>query len=271
LADRGLKVGDVAPAFELHNQGGEPVRSADLLGRGPLVITFFRGHWRPYCMRELEALQAATVADVGTDRDEELVDALRLREPTAAERLIARYGDRAYRLAVRITGNAEDAEEVVQDAILSVVRKIDTFRGESAFGSWFYRIVSNAAYGRRRPQASMEIPLEEVLPAFDEHGRHASLFRDWSSSVDDPAVQKQLRDVLTSAIDELPPHYRAAIVLRDVEGLPTAEVADALGIPVSTAKTRAHRARLLLRKRLSTFMEIERPSETEVPTRSSEG
>jgi RNA polymerase sigma-70 factor (ECF subfamily) len=205
------------------------------------------------------------VADVGTDRDEALVDALRLREPTAAERLVARYGDRAYRLAVRITGNAEDAEEVVQDAILSVVRKIDTFRGESAFGSWFYRIVSNAAYGhRRRPGASIEIPLEEVLSAFDEHGRRASLFRDWSSSVDDPAVQKQLRDVLTSAIDELPPHYRAAIVLRDVEGLSTAEVADALEIPVQTAKTHAYRARLLLRKRLSTFMEIERPFETEV-------
>src|SRR5215470_8902431 len=176
-------------------------------------------------------------ADVGTDHDEELVDALRLRAPTAAERLIARYGGRAYHLAVRITGNAADAEEVVQDAILSVVRKIDTFRGESAFGSWFYRVVSNAAYGRRRPRAWMEIALEEVLPAFDEHGRYASLFRDWSSGIDDPAVQRQLRDVLTSAIDELPPHYRAAIVLRDVEGLSTAEVAGALGITISTAKS----------------------------------
>ena len=124
-----------------------------------------------------------------------------------------------------------------------MVRKIDTFRGESAFGSWFYRIVCNAAYGRRRPQASLGIPLDEVMPAFDEHGRNARLFRDWSASVDDPAVQKQLRDVLTSAIDELPPHYRACIVLRDVEGLSTAEVADALGITVPMAKSRAHRAR----------------------------
>ena len=157
---------------------------------------------------------------------------------------------------MRITGNAEDAEEVVQDAILSVVRKIDSFRGESAFRSWFYRVVSNAAYGHRRPKVLIEIPLEEVLPAFDEHGRHAGLFRDWSSSVDDPAVGRQLREVLTSAIDQLPPHYRAAIVLRDVEGLSTAEVADALGISVQTAKTHAYRARLLLRKRLSTFMEI---------------
>jgi RNA polymerase sigma-70 factor (ECF subfamily) len=204
------------------------------------------------------------------DSDEALLAALRRREPTAAEQLVARYGDLAYRVALRITGNAEDAEEVAQDAILSVVRKIDTFRGESAFRSWFYRVVSNAAYGRRRPKALIEIPLEEVLPAFDEHGRHAGLFRDWSSSVDDPAVQQQLRDVLTSAIDELPLHYRAATVLRDVEGLSTAEVADVLGISIPTAKTRAHRARLLLRKRLSAFMETEGPAEAELTTRSSQ-
>ena len=196
------------------------------------------------------------------DSDEALVDALRRREPTAAEQLVERYGDLAYRVALRITGNAEDAEEVVQDAILSVVRKIDSFRGESAFRSWFYRVVSNAAYGRRRPK---------VLIEFDEHGRHADLLRDSSSSVDDPAVQRQLRDVLTSAIDELPLHYRAATVLRDVEGLSTAEVADVLGISIPTAKTRAHRARLLLRKRLSAFMEIEIPGEAELTTRSSQG
>ena len=205
------------------------------------------------------------------DSDEALVDALRRREPTAAEQLVARYGDLAYRVALRITSNAEDAEEVVQDAILSVVRKIDSFRGESAFRSWFYRVVSNAAYGHRRPKVLIEIPLEEVLPAFDEYGRHAGLFRDWSSSVDDPAVQRQLRDVLTSAIDELPLHYRAATVLRDIEGLSTAEVAEVMGISIPTAKTRAHRARLLLRKRLSAFMEIEIPGEAELTTRSSQG
>jgi len=77
---------------------------------------------------------------------------------------------------------------------------------------------------------------------------------DWSSSIDDPAVQTELRAVLSSAVSELPAHYRAVIVLHDVEGLSMAEVADALGITVPTAKTRAHRARLLLRKRLSMFM-----------------
>src|SRR6267378_1206602 len=72
----------------------------------------------------------------------DLVIAARLREPMAAERLITRDGQRAYRLASRITGNDQDAEEVVQDALCTVVRKIDTFRGESAFGSWLHRIVA---------------------------------------------------------------------------------------------------------------------------------
>src|SRR5438132_10115549 len=83
------------------------------------------------------------------DRDLDLLDALRRREPMAAECLVTRYGERAYRLARRITGNGQDAEEVVQDAFWTVVRKIDTFRGESAFGSWLYRIVANAAYQAR--------------------------------------------------------------------------------------------------------------------------
>src|SRR5262245_52706346 len=75
-----------------------------------------------------------------TYRDYDLVEALRLREPSATEALVSRYSERAFRLAIRITGNRSDAEEIVQDAFLTVVRKIDTFRGESAFGSWLYRI-----------------------------------------------------------------------------------------------------------------------------------
>jgi len=215
--------------------------------QGPLTST-------PHAQFDVMPKREATPA--GADRDWRLVRALRLREPTAADRLVATYGDRAYRLAARITGNGQDAEEAVQDAFWSVVRKIDTFRGDSAFGSWVYRIVSNAAYEtiRRRPQAFVDISLDEVLPPFDEDGRHAGMLRDWSSRLDDPAVQTELRDVLSSAVSELPAHYRAVTVLYDVEGLSMAEVADVLGITVPTAKTRAHRARLLLRKRLSTFM-----------------
>jgi RNA polymerase sigma-70 factor, ECF subfamily len=190
------------------------------------------------------------------DRDRQLLEALRLREPTAAERLVATYGDPAYRLAVRITGDAQDAEEAVQGGFWSVVRKIDTFGGDSAFGTWLYRIISNAAYDkiRRRPQAFVEISLDEVLPPFGEDGRHARVLTDWSSSINDPAVQTELRAVLSSAVSELPAHYRAVILLHDVEGLSMAAVANALRITVPTAKSRAHRARLWLRKRLSMFI-----------------
>ena len=198
---------------------------------------------------------------VGIDRDSQPIEALRLREPTAAEGLVATYGERAYRLTIGITGNKQDAEEAVQDAFWSVIRKIDTFRGESAFGSWVYRIVSNAAYAkvRRRPQAIGERAIDEALPAFDENGRHAGPLVDWSSRIDDPAVQTELRTVLSSALSELPAGYRAVIVMHDVEGWSMAEVANCLGITVATAKTRAHRARLLLRQRLSIYMAGEAP------------
>jgi len=96
------------------------------------------------------ATEAAATIPVRVDRDQQVVEALRLREPTAAERLVATYGDRAYRLAIGITGNRPDAEEAVQDAFWNVVRKIDTFRGDSSLGSWIYRITANAAYQKLR-------------------------------------------------------------------------------------------------------------------------
>ena len=191
-----------------------------------------------------------------TDRDHDLTEALRLREAWATEGLVTRYGERAYRLASRITGNGQDAEEVVQDAFWTVVRKIDTFRGESAFGSWLYRIVANAAYqklrGRQRRQ--QDISLEEVLPVFDESGRHVTPAVDWSPRVDDPRIQVELRAALTAAIDELPAAYRMVLVLRDIEGRSNGEVADALGLNIGVVKTRVHRARLFLRKRLTDCM-----------------
>jgi len=191
------------------------------------------------------------------DRDGALLAALREGAPDAAERLVATYGDRVYRLAVSITGSSQDAEEAVQDALWSVIRKIDTFRGDSAFGSWIYRIVANAAYQKLRSRSSRraEIPLEDVLPTFHENG-HAAPIADWSAELDDPERGTELRLVLTSAIDELPAEYRTVVVLRDVEGLSNTEVAQVLGVTLGTVKSRAHRARLFLRKRLETTMAV---------------
>ena len=190
------------------------------------------------------------------DPDQELLRALREREPTAAEALIIAYGDRAYRLASRITGNAQDAEEAVQDAFWNVVRKIDTFRGDSAFGSWVYRIVANAAYQtlRTRQSRSRDVSWDEALPAFDEDGRHVMPMDDWSPCVNDPVVHEELRLAVTTAINELPAAYRMVLMLRDVEGLSTLETSELLGLNVPTVKTRVHRARLFLRQQLSDAM-----------------
>ena len=204
----------------------------------------------------LELETSAVARRPRADRDLELLEALRLHEPTAAERLVTTYGERAYRLATSITGNKQDAEEVVQDAFWTVVRKIETFRGESAFGSWLYRIVANAAYQKLRGRQSRDrdLSLDDVLPSFDAQGRHVGQIADWSARVDDHSAQTELRVALTSAIDELPPVARAALVLRDVEGFSNLEIAEALGLSVPIVKSRVHRARLFLRKQLGDAM-----------------
>ncbi len=193
------------------------------------------------------------------DRDAELLEALRRRDASAAERLISTFGDRAYRLALGITGNREDAEEAVQDAFWNVIREIDTFRGDSAFGSWVYRITANAAYYklRRGAQRGVEMSLDSVLPVFDKDGEHAGVGTDLSSRINDPAIQRELQDALRAAIDALPADYRAVIVPHDIEGLPLTDVADSLGLSVPTVKSRIHRARVRLRHRLARFMTSE--------------
>jgi RNA polymerase sigma-70 factor (ECF subfamily) len=190
------------------------------------------------------------------DADASLLAALRRGDPSAAERLVGSFGDRAYRLALRITRNAADAEEVVQDAFCNVIRKVDTFRGDSAFRSWLYRVVSNAAYQKVRGTARRraELSLDEVLPAFRGSGEYAESIVDWSSAVDDPSRRIEVRVALTAAMADLPADYHTVVLWHDVEGLSTADIAAALGISVANVKSRLHRARLFLRKRLTEAM-----------------
>ena len=191
-----------------------------------------------------------------TDVDAALVEALRREEPEAAEQLVERYADRVYRLAVRITGSNEDAEEAAQDALWTAARKIHTFKGDSAFGSWLYRIAANAAYQklRTRKAKAREMALDDVLPSLDDDGRHFEPMDDWSNRVDQKALQGELRGILEEAIEALPPDYRTALVLHDVEGLSNPDIAEALGISLPAVKSRVHRSRLFVRKRLSEYL-----------------
>ena len=190
------------------------------------------------------------------DVDADLVASLRAEEPEAAERLVERFGDRVYRLAMRITGSREDDEEAAQDALWTAARKIDMFRGESAFGSWIYRITANAAYQklRTRRRTANEVALDDVLPSFDNDGRHFEPMDDWSNRVDEQALQGELRQALTAAIDALPVDYRTALALHDVEGVSNPDIAETLGISLAAVKSRVHRSRLFVRKRLSEYL-----------------
>ena len=195
------------------------------------------------------------------DPDQALVDALRRDAAdggaNAAEALVDAYGDRVYRLTFRITGSREDAEEATQDALWTVARKIDTFKGDSAFGSWLYRIAANAAYQKLRSRKSKgrEIALDDLLPALDGDGRHWEPIDDWSRRVDEQAMQNELRRVLEDAIAALPPDYRTAVILHDVEGMSNPDIAETLGISLAAVKSRVHRSRLYLRQRLSRWMD----------------
>lgn len=190
------------------------------------------------------------------DPDAILVEKLRREDPDAPEQLVATFGDRVYRLAIRITGNEQDAEEVVQDALWTAARKIGTFKGESAFGSWLYRITANTAYQklRGRQAKKQEVPWEDLFPTFDEMGQHVDPVSDWSPKVEEPALQNELREVLSTAIDDLPDDYRTAFLMHDVEGLSNPEIAESLGISLPAVKSRVHRSRLFLRERLTRYL-----------------
>ena len=188
----------------------------------------------------------------GVFEDQKLVQALQRGDTGAVEALLDRYGGWIYRVARRLLNDPRDVEEVTQDVLLTVVRKIQTFKGEAAFSSWLYRIAVNAAYQRlRAKRARPEVSLEPFLPVFDDEGRYIEPVVDWSSKLNDPAVAEETRAAIERSLSRLPEEYRVVIQLHDVEELPNEEVAATLGLTVAAVKSRVHRARLFLRQELA--------------------
>ena len=208
-------------------------------------------------MTHPDAPTAATAApDARVYGERRLVDGLGRGDETAATELVDRYASRAYRIALALTRNAHDADEIVQNAVRTIVRNVDTFRDDAALAASLYRSVAEAAYRTARPTArqSTDIALEDMLPRFHEDGGPA-IVDDWSRRLDDPGAGERVRAVVSAAIDELAPDYRAVVVLCDAEGLTVGDTASALGVTVAGVKTRLHHGRLLLRKRLTALME----------------
>jgi RNA polymerase sigma-70 factor (ECF subfamily) len=192
----------------------------------------------------------------GEPTDKELVALARAGDGEAFATLARRHRDRVYRLALRITRDPQDAEDVLQETFLSVYRKLDEFREEAAFSTWLHRVAANHALMRLRKRRSsiQTTSMDELGPRFQEDGHLASplgTFHTWDDGGLDAAERQEAREKIARAVDELPEIYRVVFILRDVEELSTEEVAELLGIGVPNVKTRLHRARLMLRERLA--------------------
>jgi RNA polymerase sigma-70 factor (ECF subfamily) len=158
--------------------------------------------------------------------------------------------DAIYRLAHRLVRSDEDAEDVVQEAYLQALKAIGEFRGHSRFTTWIHRIAVNQALMKLRKRRKDVFPLDAVDSG--EIGYPLSLM-DWSESALDEVVRQEVVGTLESAIEELPIDLKTVVVLRDVNGLSNEEAAQALDLPIGAVKWRLHRARSLLRDRLTGY------------------
>jgi len=191
-------------------------------------------------------------------QDRLLVAGLQAGDQAAVRELAVRYGPRIQQLAMRHMKNREDAEEVTQDVLLKVHRKIHAFRGDAALSSWIYRITFNTAMSRLRQNraaraAAQERDRVEALLETGEQVRTLAEPADWSWMPDEHVMRAQLREALAAAVAELPEIYRAPVVLRDIEGLTTEEASSRLKVKDQTLKSRLHRGRLMLREKLEVF------------------
>lgn len=187
--------------------------------------------------------------------DAQLINRLKAGDEAALEALMEQYQTRVFGMALRMTGNRQDAEEVLQDVFLAVVQKIETFRGEAKLSTWIYRIATNTSLMklRKRPKVRA-IPLEEELgPAMTEEGVIAEPVMDWTRLPPDELERKELTQRLEEGITQLPPDYRSVFVLRDIQGLSAEEACEALQLSLPALKSRLHRARLFMRKQLTDY------------------
>ncbi len=179
------------------------------------------------------------------DADQALVGAAQAGDADAVDALVRRHQARIFNFALALTANRADAEDLAQETFVRAFRGLRRFRGESSFRNWLYRIAANAVRTRRGEQARRAAVWETRVEADALPERHLA---SPDSSVEQTVMYRQALD---RALASLPGQMRAALVLRDVEGLEYREIAVALGIPLGTVMSRIFRARRLLRPMLA--------------------
>ena len=174
----------------------------------------------------------------------------------AFNEIVERYADKIYRLAIRITKNPSDAEEIMQDVLMILLEKLDTFREGSSFSTWLYRVILNASFMSLRAENKRKnnVSLENYMP-YKKYGALKGIQeKDWSAMPDDAILTREVMEKIEKTVNDLPDFYRVVFHLRDVEQLTNEEVSKILGVSLPCVKSRIHRARLYLRDKLSDFI-----------------
>jgi RNA polymerase sigma-70 factor (ECF subfamily) len=187
--------------------------------------------------------------------DKALLQRLQAGDNRAIDELVNTYGQRIYQLAFRYLRNREDAEEVTQDVLFKVYRKVDAFRGDAALSSWIFRITFNTAMSRLRTLRYQDRTSDDTVTTGDQDNRQVRKREpaDWSNMADEQVFRSELRKRVLRAILALPAIYRAPVMLRDLQGLSTEEASAMLRVKDQTLKSRLHRGRVILRRQLADF------------------
>ena len=186
--------------------------------------------------------------------EDELLTGLRRQEPAACTCFLKAYAPSMLRLALRITGDPDEAENVLQESFIAACNRIDTFNGLSSLNTWMYRIVLNNALMALRKKRPGLVSLDEHA---EETGASAAWVADHSAQPVEEILNNELQESLNRALIGLPDTLRTAFVLRDVEGLSTREAAEVLDISESALKVRLHRARQALREHLEPYVDAQ--------------
>lgn len=176
--------------------------------------------------------------------------------PLTADRIFREHAPRIFQLAKRMLGNDADAEDVTQDVLVQVIRKLDTFRGDAAVGTWLHRVTVNAALTHRQKRATRQArEANDPMDRFLEDGHHAGPVHSWGVDPERPVLEAEQHERIEAAVAKMPESYRDVYVLADIEQLPNAEIAGILGLSVAAVKSRLHRGRVWMRDELAPYFE----------------
>jgi RNA polymerase sigma-70 factor, ECF subfamily len=187
-----------------------------------------------------------------------IVEGLKQHNPATIDDFVHHFSRPLFGVILNYTKNPSDAEEILQDTLLKIIRKIETFREESDIWPWIKRIaVNNSIMWLRKNRASREreVHLDDSMPQFFPDGQHKTISFGWSVDPEEVMLNTELAGELYDAIQSLPFEYRMPLVLRDIEGFSIKQISSLLGLKEPTTKTRIHRARLFVREKLAHYFE----------------